>query len=153
LTLEDEIDISRGDMIAIGETQIGQRIRADVVWMDQRPLDPSRVYLLKHTTRSVSAEVDHALMLNQIASVTIATARPIIFDRYTENRATGSFVLIDPATNFTAGAGMIAEAVRERTTTSARPTAAEKLARLARQARSDAEAIEAVRKALDDLLN
>ena len=153
MTLEDEIDISRGDMIAVGDPQVGQRLRADVVWMDQRPLDPSRVYLLKHTTRTVSAEVDHALMLNQIASVTIATARPVIFDRYTDNRATGSFVLIDPTTNFTAGAGMIAEAVRERTTATARPSAAEKLVRLARQAPSEAEAIDAVRKALDDLLN
>jgi sulfate adenylyltransferase subunit 1 len=153
MTLEDEIDISRGDLIAVGDPQVGQRLRADVVWMDQRPLDPSRVYLLKHTTRTVSAEVDHALMLNQIASVTIATARPVIFDRYTDNRATGSFVLIDPTTNFTAGAGMIAEAVRERTTATARPSAAEKLVRLARQAPSEAEAIEAVRRALDDLLN
>ena len=154
LTLEDEIDISRGDMLAIGETEVGRRFRADVVWMDERPLDPSRVYLLKHTTRTVTAEVDHALMLNQIASVSIATARPIIFDRYVENRSTGSFVLIDPTTNFTAGAGMIAEAVRDRASRSAaRPSAAEKLVRLARSAPSEAEAIEAVRKALDELLH
>src|SRR5258707_2737264 len=110
LTLEDEIDISRGDMIAVGETHVGQQFRADVVWMDERPLDPSRVYLLKHTTRTVTAEVDHGLVLNQIGSVTIATARPIIFDRYLDNRGTGSFILIDPVTNFTSGAGMVAEA-------------------------------------------
>jgi sulfate adenylyltransferase large subunit len=153
LTLEEEIDISRGDMLAIGEPIVGQRVRADVVWMDERPLDPARVYLLKQTTRTVSAEVDHALMLNQIASVTVSTARPIIFDRYTENRATGSFVLIDPNTNFTAGAGMIAEPVRDRSPSiTARPSAAEKLARLARSAGSDAEAVEAIRKALDELL-
>jgi sulfate adenylyltransferase large subunit len=154
LTLEDEIDISRGDMLAIGETQVGQRLRADVVWMDERPLDPSRVYLLKHTTRTVTAEVDHPLMFNQIASVNISTARPIIFDRYVENRGTGSFVLIDPTTNFTAGAGMIVEAVRDRASASAaRPSAAEKLARLARSAPSDAEAVDAIRRALDDLFN
>ncbi len=152
LTLEDEIDISRGDMIAVGETHVGRQFRADVVWMDERPLDPSRVYLLKHTTRTVTAEVDHALLLNQIGSVTLSTARPIVFDRYADNRTTGSFILIDPSTNFTAGAGMIADTVRDAATRSAKPSAAERLARLARTAPSDAEAIEAVRKVLEDLL-
>jgi sulfate adenylyltransferase large subunit len=154
LTLEDDIDISRGDMIVMGDAQVGQSFRADVVWMDERPLDPARVYLLKHTTRTVTAELDHALLLNQVASVQVRTTRPIIFDRYVENRGTGSFVLIDPTTNFTAGAGMIAEAVRDRAASSAaRPSAAETLARLARSAASDADAVEAVRKALDELLN
>ena len=153
LTLEDEIDISRGDMLVVGEPEVGQRFRADVVWMDERPLEPSRVYLLKHTTRTVSAEVDHRLILNQIASVTVSTARPLIFDRYDHNRGTGSFVLIDPATNFTAGAGMIAEAVHDRAAApAAKPSAAETIARLARTAGSEAEAIEAVRKALDEIL-
>jgi sulfate adenylyltransferase large subunit len=152
LMLEDEIDISRGDMIGIGDIQVGQRFRADVVWMDERPLEPSRVYLLKHTTRTVTAEVDHGLLLNQIASVTVSTARPIMFDRYQENRGTGSFILIDPVTNFTAGAGMIIEAVRGRTLSVGRPSAAERLARLARTAPNDAEAVEAVRRALEELL-
>jgi sulfate adenylyltransferase subunit 1 (EFTu-like GTPase family) len=152
LMLEDEIDISRGDMIGIGDIQVGQRFRADVVWMDERPLEPSRVYLLKHTTRTVTAEVDHGLLLNQIASVTVSTARPIMFDRYQENRGTGSFILIDPVTNFTAGAGMIIEAVRGRTSSVGRPSAAERLARLARTAPNDAEAVEAVRQALEELL-
>jgi len=153
LTLEDEIDISRGDMLAAGEPQVASRFRADVVWMDERPLDPSRAYLLKHTTRSVSAEVDHVLMLNQIGSVTISTARPLIFDRYADNRGTGSFILIDAATNFTAGAGMIAEVERDRSAVATRPSAAERLARLARTAPTDAEAVEAVRKALEELLS
>jgi bifunctional enzyme CysN/CysC len=153
LTIEDEIDISRGDMIAVGDIEVGQQFRADVVWMDERPLDPGRVYLLKHTTRTVSAEVDHALVLNQIGSVTVSTTRPIIFDRYVDNRGTGSFILIDRATNFTAGAGMIADSIRGRSTKIAKPTAAERLARVARAAGSDAEAIEAVRKALEDLLS
>jgi sulfate adenylyltransferase subunit 1 (EFTu-like GTPase family) len=153
LTLDDEIDISRGDMIAVGQPEVARRFRADVVWMDERPLDPSRVYLLKHTTRTATAEVDHGLILNQIASLTVSTARPLIFDRYGDNRATGSFVLIDPATNFTAGAGMISEVVRERAGASAaRPSAAERLARIARSAGTDAEAVEAVRRTLDDLL-
>jgi sulfate adenylyltransferase large subunit len=154
LTLEDEIDLCRGDMITIGEISVGQRFRADVVWMDERPLDPGRVYLLKHTTRTVTAEVDHALVLNQIGSLSVSTARPLIFDRYLANRGTGSFVLIDPATHFTSGAGMIAEGLRERSGAEmSRPSAAERLARVARAAGSDAEAVEAVRKALEEVLS
>jgi sulfate adenylyltransferase large subunit len=154
LTLSDEIDISRGDMITVGDIDLGQRFRADVVWMDERPLDPGRVYLLKHTTRTVPAEVDHALVLNQIGSVTLSTTRPIMFDRYVDNRGTGSFILIDPATNFTSGAGMIAEAIGDRATTeAAKPSAAARLARLARGAGSEEEAVEAIRKALEDLLS
>jgi sulfate adenylyltransferase subunit 1 (EFTu-like GTPase family) len=151
LTLEDEIDISRGDLMATGEPQIGQQFRADVVWMDERPLDPARVYLLKHTTRTVTAEVDRALVLNQIGSVTVSTTRPVIFDRYLDNRSTGSFILIDPATNFTAGAGMIANPLKDQTAGS-HPGVAERLTHLARAAHSEGEAIEAVRRALEDLL-
>jgi sulfate adenylyltransferase large subunit len=154
IALEDELDTSRGDMLTIGEIEVGQRFRADVVWMDERPLDPGRVYLLKHSTRTVTAEVDHALMLNQIGSVTVSVARPIMFDRYTDNRGTGSFVLIDPATNFTSGAGMIAEGLHTRVANvAAQPSAAERLARLARSAPSDDEAVEAVRKVLEELLS
>ena len=80
-------------------------------------------------------------------------ARPLVFDRYTDNRSTGSFILIDPATNFTAGAGMITAAVHEHATAaSARPSAAERLARIARGAATDAEAVEAVRLALEEIL-
>jgi sulfate adenylyltransferase subunit 1 (EFTu-like GTPase family) len=127
--------------------------------MDERPLDPSRVYRLKHTTRTIRAEVDHGLVLNQIGSLTVSTARPIIFDRYVDNRSTGSFILIDPSTNFTAGAGMIMDTSRDREALGAagvrtgRPSTAEKLARLARGAGSDEEAIEAVRKALEEPLS
>jgi sulfate adenylyltransferase subunit 1 len=154
LTLADELDISRGDMLVAGPAPaVGARFSAEVVWMDERPADPGRVYLLKHTTRSVTAEVDHALILNQIGTVTITTARPIIFDRYLDNRTTGSFIVIDPASNFTAGAGMIVDAVREHTAAAAEPSAAERIARLARGAATDAEAVAAVRKALEDLLS
>jgi bifunctional enzyme CysN/CysC len=139
-------------MIGVGYPEVAQRFRADVVWMDERPLDPSRVYSLKHTSRIVNAEVDHGLVLNQIGSVTISTVRPIIFDRYSENRGTGSFILIDRATNFTAGAGMISDVLSHRDTGGPRPTAAERIARLARGAATDAEAAEAVRKALEELL-
>jgi sulfate adenylyltransferase large subunit len=153
LTLEDEIDISRGDLIAVGDIEVGQRFKADVVWMDERPLDPGRVYLLKHTTRTVTAEVDHGLVLNQIGSVTVSTTRPIVFDRYVENRGTGSFILIDRSTNFTVGAGMIADPIRERSHIVTKSSAAERLARIARSAGTEAEAIEGVRKALEDLLS
>jgi sulfate adenylyltransferase large subunit len=154
LTLEDEIDISRGDMITVGEVHVSQHFRADVVWMDERPLDPSRVYVLKHTTRTVTAELDRSLSLNQIGSVQVTTARPVMIDSYVENRGTGSFIIVDPTTNFTAGAGMIAEVLRESAGgRGARPSAAARLARVARLAASDDEAVEAVRKVLEEILN
>jgi len=160
LTLEDEIDISRGDVLVADsqpvalsyEPTVDKKFEAEVVWMDERPLDPARVYLLKQGTRVVSAEVNRGLILNQIGTVTITATRPLVFDRYTDNRTTGSFILIDPATNFTAGAGMITAAVHEHATAAARPSAAERLARIARGAATDAEAVEAVRLALEDIL-
>jgi sulfate adenylyltransferase subunit 1 len=158
LTIDDEIDVSRGDVITAGLTGFGPqpfveaRFEAEVVWMDERPLDPARVYLLKQATRIVTAEVNRGLVLNQIGSVTVTAAKPMVFDRYTDNRLTGSFILIDPATNFTAGAGMITNAVQERGATLARPSAAERLARIARGAATDAEAVEAIRLALEDIL-
>jgi sulfate adenylyltransferase large subunit len=161
LTLEDEIDISRGDVLVADSQPVAlsyhpsveKKFEAEVVWMDERPLDPARVYLLKQGTRIVSAEVNRGLVLNQIGTVTITATRPLVFDRYTDNRSTGSFILIDPATNFTAGAGMITAAVHEHATAaSARPSAAERLARIARGAATDAEAVEAVRLALEEIL-
>ncbi len=160
LTLEDEIDVSRGDVIvseaglkASVQPFIEKRFEAEMVWMDERPLDPARVYLLKQGTRIVSAEVSRGLVLNQIGTVTITATRPLVFDRYGDNRATGSFILIDPATNFTAGAGMITSAVHEHAAAvSARPSAAERLARVARAAASDDEAVEAIRLALEEIL-
>jgi len=154
LTLDDEIDISRGDLLAVDPPpNVGQRFEAELVWMDERPLAPGRVYLLKQGTRTVGAEVDHALVLNQIGQVHVTTSRPIVFDRYGESRGTGNFVLIDPATQFTCGAGMITGpahgAAADRP---ARLGVAERLARLARQAASDEEAAEAIREALEELL-
>jgi sulfate adenylyltransferase subunit 1 (EFTu-like GTPase family) len=154
LTLDDEIDVSRGDMLATEPPLVGQRFEAEMVWMDERPLDPARVYLLKHASKTVTAEISHGLVLNQIGTVTVSTARPLVFDRYDINRGTGSFIVIDPATHFTAGAGMIVNAVREAsaTTVAAPVSAAERLALLARRAGSDAEAIDAMRKALEEML-
>jgi sulfate adenylyltransferase large subunit len=153
ISLDDEIDVSRGDLLTIEPAFVGQKFEAEVVWMDERPLDPGRVYLLKQGTRTVTAEVNHGLILNQIGSVQVSTARPIVFDRYAENRGTGSFVLIDPATHFTCGAGMITEPIREIAHHHTAPlTFAERLAHLARRAASDEEAAEAVRKALEEML-
>jgi sulfate adenylyltransferase subunit 1 len=154
LTLDDEIDISRGDVLTTEPPLVGHRFEAEMVWMDERPLDPARVYLLKHASKTVTAEISHGLVLNQIGTVTVATARPLVFDRYALNRGTGSFIIIDPATHFTAGAGMITNPVREGTTAVAPApvSAAERLALLARHAQTEAEAIEAVRKALEEML-
>jgi sulfate adenylyltransferase subunit 1 (EFTu-like GTPase family) len=153
LTLDDEIDISRGDLLAADPPDVGQHFEADVVWMDERPLDPARVYLLKHTTRTVTAEVSQALLLNQIGTVSVSTSRPLVFDPYASNRITGGFILIDPSTHFTAGAGMITHAVRDGAAAGRAPvTAAERLALLARHAGSDADAIKAIEKALEEML-
>ena len=153
LTLDDEIDISRGDVLTTEPAFVGQTFEAEVVWMDERPLDPGRLYLLKHSTRTVTAEVNHALVLNQIGLVRISTARPLVFDRYADSRGTGSFILIDPATQFTCGAGMITDPVRTASDIHSAPlSVAERLAHLARRAGSEEEAAEAIRKALEELL-
>jgi sulfate adenylyltransferase large subunit len=152
LVLDDEVDVSRGDVLASGEVEVGSRFESQIVWMDERPLDPARAYLLKQATRTVTAEVSRGLALNEIGPVIVTTATPLVFDRYADNRATGGFIVIDPATNFTAGAGMIVDPVRDRAETPAQPSAAQRLARLARAAPSDAAAAEAVRAALEEML-
>jgi sulfate adenylyltransferase subunit 1 len=169
LTLDDEIDISRGDVLTPFDSAqgapsdsrgakepafVGQKFEAEVVWMDERPLDPARVYLLKHSTRTVTAEVNHALVLNQIGTVQVSTARPLVFDRYGDNRGTGSFILIDPATQFTCGAGMITDPLRDAAEAhhAAPLSFAERLAHIARRASSDEEAADLVRKALEEML-
>ena len=151
LVLADELDVSRGDMFATDVPRVGRRFAADVVWMDERPLDPHRPYVLKQGTRTVMAEAASALALNQIGPVTITTARPIVFERYADNRTTGSFILIDPATNFTAGAGMIVEALAEDGSAVTRG-AAERIAHAARAAATDGAATDAVRAILEEML-
>ncbi len=129
LVLEDELDISRGDLLASVHNvpQVTRQFDASVVWMNASPLDSSKTYLLKHTSQTVPAEIKavrhrvevttlaqqpaERLEMNEIGVLRIETARPIFFDAYKENRATGSFVLIDAATNATCGAGMILTAV------------------------------------------
>ena len=154
LTLEDELDISRGDMIASAERipEVTRQFDASVVWLNEQPLDPSRTYVLKHTTQTTRAEIKalqhrlnvtslerepaDRLEMNAIGVLRIETARPIYFDVYTENRTTGSFILIDPDSNATVAAGMIIGAVpaaRARTTViskkQGRVTPAERMAR------------------------
>jgi len=155
LTLDHEIDISRGDVLTLDPPLVSQRFEAELVWMDERPLDPGRMYLLKQGTRTVTAEVNHGLLLNQIGSVQVSVARPLVFDRYSDNRSTGSFILIDPGTQFTCGAGMITGAVREAAASAhAAPLSfAERLAHMARRAASDEEASDLVRKALEEMLS
>jgi len=152
LTLEDEIDISRGDVLAAGPLQVGRAVEAQIVWMDERPLDPARVYLLKHASRVLTAEVDTALALNEIGLATVTASRPLVFDPYESNRATGSFLLIDPSTNATAGAGLIQRAGREERTGPSGRDAAARLAKAARSAATENDAVDAVRRVLEEIL-
>jgi sulfate adenylyltransferase subunit 1 len=125
LLLEDEIDISRGDLLVKPEEspQAVKEVDACVCWLAEAPLSPARTYLLRHTTREVKAKVsvihhrldvnslEHEaatqLQMNDIAHLTLKLAQPIFPDAYAENRATGAFILIDESTNNTVGAGMI----------------------------------------------
>jgi bifunctional enzyme CysN/CysC/sulfate adenylyltransferase subunit 1 len=127
LKLEDEIDLSRGDMLVSPEKppQVSQHFRASVVWMHARPLEPGRPFLIKHCARQVRGKVSKishrvnmdtletetagGLEMNDIAVVDFETSSPLFFDSYQENRTTGSFIVIDPLTNATLGAGMIQE--------------------------------------------
>jgi sulfate adenylyltransferase large subunit len=152
LTLDDEIDVSRGDLLATGPVHVGRSISAHVVWMDERPLDPGRVYLVKHASRTSTAQVDRSLALNEIGLVSVTTSRPLVFDAYEGSRATGSFLLIDPATNATAGAGLIAGAIQEGHHAGIDGDAASRLARAARSAATEHDAVDAVRRVLEEIL-
>ncbi|ADE11273.1 sulfate adenylyltransferase, large subunit [Sideroxydans lithotrophicus ES-1] len=127
LTLEDEIDISRGDMFvrtSAHSPTVAKEFEATLCWLSEAPLDKSRKYLVKHTTRTakclfsrldfrvdVNTLEQHAvekLNMNDIAHVTLKIQQPLVFDSYGVDRATGSFIVIDEATNNTVAAGMIA---------------------------------------------
>jgi sulfate adenylyltransferase subunit 1 len=129
LTLEEELDISRGDMIAdpMRPPESANEFEATLVWFDESRLEDYRPYLLKHGTQTFNARISrvihrtniqtleneavHTLGMNDIGVVELTTTRPIFFDSYTDNRTTGSFILIDPATNATTAAGMIRRSV------------------------------------------
>jgi sulfate adenylyltransferase large subunit len=129
LRLEDELDVSRGELICRPEEApaVARELEADVCWMAERPLRAGGRYVIKHTSNSVTAIVDgisdivdvrtlertpppEDLELNDIGRVRLRTSAPLAFDTYASNRRTGSFILIDEATNETVGAGMIADA-------------------------------------------
>ena len=125
ITLEEEIDCSRGDVLATADDppQVADQFETTIVWMDDEPLVVGRGYWLKLGTQMVSVtiaepkyEIDvntmehlasQTLNLNQIGVCEITTDRRIVFDPYTENRALGGFILIDKITNHTVGAGML----------------------------------------------
>jgi bifunctional enzyme CysN/CysC len=127
VSLADEIDISRGDLIARTNNQprVTQEFDATVCWMaDAAALEPGRDYVIKHTTRTTRAKVTaldyrldvntlhrdktaSALKLNELGRISLRTQVPLLLDEYTRNASTGSFILIDPNTNGTVAAGMV----------------------------------------------
>src|ERR1700737_2704699 len=131
LKLEDEIDLSRGDMLVSPDDppSVSSKFSAAVVWLNETPLQLNHTYLAKHSTRQVKAKVTHiqyrvdvntlnhessqALAMNGIAFVELATSAPLFFDSYEHSRTTGSFILVDPLSNATVGAGMIQEDLSE----------------------------------------
>lgn len=132
LTLTDEIDISRGDIIIGGQNispVVANKFRAHIVWMHEKALAPGRQYLIKLATRSVPGSVSmihhridvntlehhdaEALQLNEIGACTVACTAPVVFDAYRSCKGTGSFIVIDRLTNGTVGAGMITGAEDE----------------------------------------
>jgi bifunctional enzyme CysN/CysC len=129
ILLEDDIDVSRGDMLADPETApvVARELTARVSWMAERPLEDRARLLVKHTTRTVPARVEeivtvvdiHTLEdrpspgkmeLNDLGVVRFRLADPLVVDPYVRNRGTGAFILIDESTNDTVGAGMVLEA-------------------------------------------
>ena len=125
LTLADEIDISRGDMFvkSAAMPQVSKEFEAMLCWLSESPLDLNRKYIIKHTTRVVKcvfARLEYrvdvntleqhssaTLNMNDIARVAMKVQQPLVFDSYIKNRFTGSFIVIDEATNNTVAAGMI----------------------------------------------
>jgi sulfate adenylyltransferase large subunit len=125
--LEEEIDLSRGDML-VSRSEFpaaSNAFSAAIVWLHPKPMEPGREYLLKHTGKHVKARITRVrhrvnvntldeesasdLKMNEIALAEFSANQPLFFDAYRKNRATGSFILIDPLTNATVGAGMIRE--------------------------------------------
>jgi bifunctional enzyme CysN/CysC/sulfate adenylyltransferase subunit 1 len=126
ICLEHDIDISRGDMLVGRENLPGRssELQAQVCWMHSRRLEPGRKYFLKHATQTVQAIITKlesrinmttlepepdpvALAINDIGGIRIKTAKPLVFDAYTTNHLTGSFILIEQGTNATVAAGML----------------------------------------------
>ncbi|MDJ0841574.1 MAG: sulfate adenylyltransferase subunit CysN [Acidobacteriota bacterium] len=127
VTLEDEIDISRGDMLVHvhNRPRIERQFEAMVVWMDEDQLDVDETYYIKHTTQTTQAMISElryrvdintlskedadTLVVNEIGRIVFLSHQPLKYDAYEKNRATGSIIMIHPVTNRTVGAGMIIE--------------------------------------------
>ncbi len=126
ITLKDDIDISRGDMIVKKENQpkTSQDISMMVSWFNHKPLQQGGKYILKHTTKEIKCMIkeinfkmnintleqdldDKEIKMNDIAKITLRTAKPLFFDSYNVNRQTGSVIIVDEHTNETLAAGMI----------------------------------------------
>jgi bifunctional enzyme CysN/CysC len=125
VTFDDEIDASRGEMIVHPDNlpHIERQFEAMLVWMDEKPMNPSTQFYLKHNTNTTKARIDsirykvdvntlqkseiNFFELNEIGRAILTTVKPIFFDPYTKNRNTGSFVLIDPVSHNTCAVGMI----------------------------------------------
>ncbi|MGZ5052483.1 MAG: sulfate adenylyltransferase subunit CysN [Methylobacter sp.] len=151
LTLEDEIDISRGDMIVGAEQApaiVADKFKATVVWMAENAMTPGRQYVLKLATRSVPGSIsmihhridvntlEHhdaaELQLNEIGCCTVSVNAPVVFDAYKSHKGTGSFIIIDRLTNGTVGAGMIIGGTEEENLQPVSP--AERAARFSQKA-------------------
>ena len=131
LTLTDEIDVSRGDMLVHADDEVDQtnHIKANLVWMADKPCTPGTEYLFKFATKLVSGQVESIdfrvdvntqehlpadkLQLNDIAVGRVALSQAVLVDQYQSNRTTGAFVVIDRLSNLTVGAGMVVEALAE----------------------------------------
>lgn len=127
LTLEDEIDVSRGEMLVHPDNlpMTGRCFEAMLVWMDEEPMDTGKQFYLKQTTNTTRARIENirykvdvntmeqsnvsALKLNEIGKVVITTNKELFFDPYMKNKACGSFIIIDPITNNTSAVGMITD--------------------------------------------
>ena len=141
LTLEDEIDVSRGEMLVHPDNMpmIGRNFEAMLVWMDEEKMDLDKSFFLKQTTNTSRTRIDHIkykvdintmehlsvengrlkkedvpMQLNQIARVVLTSSKELFFDSYSQNKATGAFILIDPITNNTSAVGMIIDKVEDK---------------------------------------
>ena len=141
ITLEDEIDVSRGEMLVHPDNlpMVGRNFEAMLVWMDEEKMDMEKSFFLKHTTNTSRTRIDSIeykvdintmehlsvengrltkedvpMKLNQIAKVVLTSSKELFFDSYSDNKATGAFILIDPITNNTSAVGMIINQVADK---------------------------------------
>jgi len=132
ITLADEIDISRGEMIVHPDNmpRTERHFEAMLVWMDEKPMNPNTQFYIKHTTNTTKARFDQIkykvdvntmekseighLELNEIGRVVLTTVKPLFFDPYKKNRETGSFILIDPVSHNTCAVGMIIDKLHDK---------------------------------------